>query len=256
MSEEREAATSGDADDTLDDLLDLETDDSLEDGAETDETPSAERQSPEQPERHVPPTNRQLRAMRERLKQEQDETRRLRQSVDQLLIATRTQPAAPDYRAAEQQRYEAERVAAMMPDQQAQYFAAQAEQRMQNQLARARLEVADQLDKQSFAQLCRDEPMFRPLASRVEQELATARTQNLNPTREAIANQIVALDMREKSRRAAETQRRTGRAAIARQTTQPGGSRSTAAPERRNGRDDDASLVQRLRNVTIGDAGW
>lgn len=256
MSEEREAADRGDADDTLDDLLDLETDDQPE---EEIEEPSSAEQQPQEPEqRQTTLRTRQMRAMRDRLNQEREDNRRLRASVDQLLIAQRTPQSAPDpYRAAEALRMEQERVATMMPHEQAQYYAQQTEQRVNQQIVRARLEVADQIDRQNFAQLCRDEPAFARLAARVEQELATARGQGSNPTREALANQMLALEVREKSRRDADKQRRSGRAAIARQTTQPGGSRSTAAPEqRRNGRDDDAALDARLRGVTIGDLGW
>jgi hypothetical protein len=148
---------------------------------------------------------------------------------------------------------EAERVAQMMPHEQAQYYARQSEDRMNAQFLRARLEVGDLIDRQSFAQLQREEPLARQWADQIEQMLTLARNQGQNPTREALYNQLLAQEVRNKTRREGERQRRNGRAAIERQTTAPGGGRSTASTPRRQTADDYDSVVNRLKNTRLGD---
>jgi hypothetical protein len=162
-------------------------------------------------------------------------------------------PPQPDYRSVEAERAEQERVAQLMPHEQAIYYANQAERRMQAQYTQARIEVGDMFDRQSYQQLCRDEPLARQWAGQVEQMLQIARNSGANPTREALYNQLVAQQVRERTRKAATTQRRNGRQAIERQTTQPGNSRSTVAPSRGNREDDYDAVVERLRNTRLGD---
>jgi len=250
MSEERPVADgdAGEVDELLDDL------EATDEAAELPELESGDEPAP-QPE-ESPQRNRAIRQMRDRLRQEREDNRRLRASVDQLLVQQRQQPQIDPYRAAEAQRLEQERIAQMMPHEQASYFAAQAEGRMRNEYMRARLEVADLLDRQGWQQLCRDEPHFRKYSEQVESMLAMARNQGQNPTRETLANLLLAQEVRERSKRSAATQRRNGRAAIARETTVPGSGRSTAAPARggRGAADDYDAVVQRLRNTRLGDA--
>jgi hypothetical protein len=259
VSEERDDADDlGTADDrtALDDLLDLEPEEDSqaperEDVAEGDQP----RRAPDggaQRERE-PRENRTIRAMRARMKQQEEDNRRLRANVDNLL-ATSRQPQPDPYRNAEAQRLEAERVAQMMPHEQAQYYAGQAEQRMTQQLMRARLEVGDTIDRQNFSAVQREEPLARRWGSQIEEMLGQARQQGSNPTREALYNQLLAQQVRDKTKRDGDRQRVAGRRAIARETTQPGGGRSTVAPARRNGAADDYdAVVDRLRNTRLGD---
>lgn len=257
MSDERDDADDlGTADDrtALDDLLDLEPEEDSqaperEDVAEGDQPP---RRAPDGGTRE-PRENRTIRAMRARMKQQEEDNRRLRANVDQLLTTSRA-PQPDPYRNAENARLEAERVAQMMPHEQAQYYAGQAEQRMNQQLMRARLEVGDTIDRQNFAAVQREEPLARRWGSQIEEMLNLARTQGSNPTREALYNQLLAQQVRERTKRDGDRQRAAGRRRIAQETTQPGGGRSTVAPARRNGAADDYdAVVDRLRNTRLGD---
>jgi hypothetical protein len=255
VSEERDDADDlGTADDqaALDDLLDLEPQEAPEPD-ETGEEPPRRAPDGGAGAPREPRENRTIRAMRARMKQQEEDNRRLRANVDNLLSTSR-QPAPDPYRNAEAQRLEAERVAQMMPHEQAQYYAGQAEQRMQNQLLRARIEVGDIIDKQNFAAVQREEPLARRWSSQIEEMLGQARQQGSNPTREALYNQLLAQQVRDRTKKDGDRQRAAGRRAIARETTQPGGGRSTVAPARRNGAADDYdAVVDRLRNTRLGD---
>jgi hypothetical protein len=245
-----EQSESGDLD-QLDDLLGLEPEEAP---PELDDQPEPEGAEPQAPQRTPSREERRVQALRNRLKDAEDENRRMRESWAQSMARPPAPAPQPDYtQSAEFQRQEAERVATLMPHEQAQYYAQQAERRMQEQYARARVEVGDMFDRQSYAQLCREEPMARQLSGQVEQMLQMARQSGNNPTREALYNQLVATQVRDRTRKAAATQRRNGRQAIERQTTQPGNSRSTVAPSRGNREDDYDAVVERLRNTRLGD---
>lgn len=250
MSEERDADDGEDLD-ILDELLEPELDDEDEETPE----PSGEEQE-EEPQEQRRPSSRQraIIRMRERLKREEDENRRLR---DALLTQTRQplpQQQVDPYRRAEEERQEAERVAQMMPHEQAAYYARKTEQNFQQQLLRQNLETRDMMDRQMFASLCSAEPMAQRLANQVEDTLVQARNQGMNPTREAIYNLLVGQEVRTRAKKQTERQRKNGRAQIAAQTTQPGGTRSTAAGGRsRAAASPDAGLDDRLRKVSVGD---
>jgi hypothetical protein len=253
VSEDRTGEGSGGDDlDHLDDLLGIDDDPAppeLEEPApgETPEPPEL----PPQPSREV----QRVRALRKRLQEQEEENRRLRDTWAQSMARSAPAPQPDPYRNAEAERAEAERVAAMLPHEQAQYFAAQAERRMNQQFQAARLEAGDLFDKQNFAQLMRDEPLARQMQNQVEQMLITARQNGHNPSREALYNLLVGQSVRDRTRKTAETQRRNGRQRIARETTQPGGSRSTVqSPAGRTRREDDYdAVVQRLKNTRLGD---
>lgn len=255
MSEDRDGADGSDGAgdlDALDDLLGLDPDA----GDELDPEPQGEVTEDQPPPQPQPPPQtrgqRRVQALQTRLKAQEDENRRLR---DAWLNQQRQPPPQPDpYRTAEVQRLEAERVSLMSPAEAAQHYAAQAEQRMNSQFHAARFEVGDLLDRQSFQQLMREEPLFRKYADQVDEMLRVARQNGNNPTREALANQLLAQQVRENTRTQSERQRRRGREAIARQTTQPGnGTRSTAAAARRGEADDHDAVVERLKNTRLGD---
>jgi hypothetical protein len=249
MSEEHVGNGADDADelDILDDLLGVEPDEDEAAPAEPEETEAEPEPQPR------PRSQRRIIALRERLKQQETENRQLR---DRLLQTPVQQPApqVDPYRQAEQERLEAERVAQMMPHEQAQFYARRSEERFQQQLFRQNLETRDMLDRQLFTQLAAQEPMAQRLQNEVENTLQQARAQGMNPTREAIYNLLVGQEIRSRAKKQTETQRRNGRARIAAQTTQPGGARSTAGSTRGRQRDSEtAGLDDRLRKVTVGD---
>jgi len=257
MSEERTGTELPEDDDLamLDDLLEPETDE-LEPG-EGEDLPEeeAEDEPPPEPRRRPSARQRAVLRLRDRQSKLEEENRNLRQVMERL---SQTQPPpAPQpvdpYRQQEIEQREAERVAQMMPHEQAQYYARKAKDEMSGELMRARIEVADYLDRQSFDLLKQQEPMAERLSTKIEEALAHSRRNGMNPTRVALYNQIFAEEVRAKAKRQADTQRKKGRASIEAQTTRPGSARSTAAPARRRQDDEAAGLDDRLRKVTVGD---
>jgi hypothetical protein len=186
------------------------------------------------------------------LTQQIEDERRQRQTLEQQLTQLRT-PPLPDPRAqAAAEQAELERVQMMAPHEVAQYYARRSEERVQQTLLRSQLETRDLMDRQSFAAVQRQEPIAKRLADKVEQTLAQARSQGMNPTREAILNLLVGQEIRDKARQQIESQRRRGARQIAAQTTQPGSPRSNVPSER--GRHDDnsiAAIERRLENVIL-----
>lgn len=251
MSEEHVGNETGDADDLdiLDDLLGVEPDE-----AEPEAEAPAEEETEAEPQPRQPRTQRRIVALRDRLRQQETENRELRNRLLQTPVQQPVQQVDP-YRQAEMERIEAERVAQMMPHEQAQHYARKSEERFQQQLLRSNLETRDMLDRQLFVQLAQQEPMAARLQTEVENTLQQARAQGMNPTREAIYNLLIGQEVRSRAKKQTETQRRRGRAQIAAQTTQPGGARSTAASVRNSRRasDEEAGLDDRLRKVTVGD---
>lgn len=257
MSEDR-AGASGPDDaedlDILDDLLAEEVDGAEEPEADLEpETPTEDR--PAEERRKPSSRQRAIIALRGRLEREEAERRRLQADYERLLTQQQQVAAAPSdpYRQAQIDQQEAERVAQMMPHQQAEYYTNRAEQRLQQQMLRAQVQTADMMDRQAYQALAREEPAAARYADQVEQMLALARRQNMNFSREALYNQIIAQEVRTRAKKQAEAQRAKGRREIAAQTTQPGGGRSTAAAPRRARDDTDADLDARLRNVTLGE---
>jgi hypothetical protein len=257
MSEERgQGLAPDDADDLsiLDELLEPELDEAeaLEDG-ELPEEPSEDEPPPE-PRRQPSARQRAAIRLRKRLEETETENRRLRE-----LTLTQTRQPAPapvdPYRQMELERLETERVAQMMPHEQAQHYARLARQESSREIMQAKLEVADLLDRQAFDLVKQQEPMAARLANQIEQALAVSRQNNMNPTRVALYNQIFAEEVRSRAKKQAATQRERGRRQIAAQTTAPGGSRSSAAGARRQRSDDNSieAVEARLRNVTLGD---
>jgi hypothetical protein len=113
---------------------------------------------------------------------------------------------------------------------------------------------ADRMDRAEFAGFSRGNPHAERLADRVEQTLAAARQQNMNPTRTAIYYLLLGQEVDQKRGGQVRQQQRAGARHVAAQTTQPGTPRSTvAAPRRRPAEDGMEAVEARLRNVTIGD---
>jgi hypothetical protein len=109
------------------------------------------------------------------------------------------------------------------------------------------------LDRQSFAQLQRDEPAARRWADQVERVLTQERAQGRNPTRETVYTYLAGKEVRSRSGRDTEQQRRTGARRIAAQTTRPGSARSTAAtPAQRRGDEfSEQSFLERWGDTPL-----
>jgi hypothetical protein len=257
MSEEHaEPLAGGDVEDDgiLDDLLGIEPDDTE---AETEDQgqapPDDEVQAP-----HPSRASRRVSALRNRLKDQEDENRRLRSDIEKIIAQTR-QPAAPaidPYRQAELNRLEQERIAMMQPHEIAAYTEQKLRNEFQSQLVRTQVETRDLVDRQMFETLKTRDKLAERFSDQVEQLLVAARNQGMNPTREILLNALVGQEIRQKAGRQTAELRRRGARQIAAQTTQPGGGRSSvAAPAGRRPREDsDEAFMERLRNTTVGDA--
>ena len=187
---------------------------------------------------------RRIQALRESRKQREEENRQLRAELDRLRMQQPVpQPQADPYRAAEEARREAEQVALMAPHEVAAYYAQKAERTMQAQLARQSVETSDRIDRMMWSQIRSSEASARRLDSQVESYLAQARSQGMNPTREAIYNLLIGQEVRAKQGRQTEAQRRGAARRVASQTTRPGTPRNGAAPQQRPRDDSDEALI-------------
>ena len=253
MSEERTGQEPGERDD-LDELLEPdEPEDDPDLGTEPDDTEPEPELEPE-PE---PPASRASR----RITRQQAELRELRETNKRLLDAVTRQPAQPQYqqqpdpaRQAQLDQQEAERVAQMPLEQQGRYWADKRAQEFQQRIALTELRTADMLDRNEFKQIMRERRLPARYATEVENLLAQARQQNMNPSREDVLYRVIGREWVEKKDRETDRQRIRGQRRIASQTTRPSGTRSTAASAggRRNQNQaaDDEAL---LRGVSLGD---
>lgn len=155
-------------------------------------------------------------------------------------------------RAAEDREF-AERIRLLAPEEAAMAVGQRVEQRTYQALMQQELRIGDTLDRQSFAQLMRDEPAARRLSDQIEAVLAAERQAGRNPTRETVYTYLAGKELRDRSGRAAAQQRRTGQARIAAQTTKPGNSRSTATPTgaRRSGGDSEREIEERWGDTPL-----
>src|SRR4029077_17145617 len=145
----------------------------------------AEDEPPPEPRRRPSARQRAVLRVRDRQSKLEEEKRNLRQVMERL--SQPQPPPAPQpvdpYRQQEIEQREAERVAQMMPHEQAQYYARKAKGEMSGELMRARIEVPDYLDRQSFDLLKQQEPMAERLSTKIEEALAHSRRNGMNPTR-------------------------------------------------------------------------
>ena len=255
MSEEHVGPQEADDADDLD-FLDDEDEQGEPEIAEDADAESTPRQQPEPAER---PAERQPSRANRRITTLRSEIASLKAERDQFMQAALQRQQAPPpqidpYQQAELRRQEQERIQLMPPDQMAQYFANQAEQRVRQQMQQEAFNTRDMIDRQNFENRKISDPAARRLASQVENYLGAARAQGMNPTRMAVYQLLIGQEYLERADAARTRDRRNGQRAIARQTTQPGSARSTAANPRQRGEVDmsEAAIEERLRNVVIG----
>src|SRR5215469_12619538 len=192
MSEERTGPEPGETDD-LDELLGEEGDEPGED-EDLDLGETGEKGGEEEPPEPPQP---QTRGQRRR-EREQAELRELRESnrrlQDVLLRGPQQAPQAPVYpdptRQAELDRQEIERVAQMPFEEQGRYWGRKAEDKAQQQILRQGLETRDMLDRIQFQQVMRDRRLPARYATEVDNLLAQARREGMNPTREWLLNAV------------------------------------------------------------------
>ena len=259
MSEEHPASAqdgAGDADDldTLDDLLGLEPEeiDPLADVGESQPQPEEQPAPQPQPSRG----ERRVQVLRQRLREQEDEVKRLRElALTQARAPQVSQPQSDPYRQAQLEREEQERLAQMMPHEAAQYVSRKAEERLNGALLRTNLETRDMLDRIQFQNLMRDRKLPSSYNEQVENLLAQARRENMNPSREWLLRAVIGDQVLSRQGKDAGKQRETARRRLAAQTTQPGVGRSTApAPARRQqGEESWQEFTARLKSTRLSD---
>ena len=240
MSEDRALADAPEPEDELDDQPEDEIE--PDEPAEGDQ-PDAEPAEPNEP--LAEPARRPQGRGDQRIRQLANNNRELRERLARLegqLQAPIHRPPPVDTE--REEREFAERLRMLAPDEAAREVGNRIEQRTNQRLLQQEIRIGDQLDRQAFSQLQRDEPAARRLANEVERVLMEERNQGRNPARETIYTYLAGKEMRERAGKAGAQQRREGQRRIASQTTRPGNSRSTAAaPAQRRGQGDSEEAI-------------
>lgn len=254
MSEERiDAGTPPDDDIDLSDDFDEpeaeELDASDEPEAE-EETEAPDEQPPEERPRR---SNTQRRKERQAvvIRESREQIARLERDLQQL----RQQQAQPRIDPYEQQRRdqaEREQVALMPLEQQNIYWTNRSEQRVAAALAQQRQELSDQIERASWEQSCRADPMRRRYMQKVEETLNSYGPGQVRPPREIVYKYLVGEEIDRK--RAADGGRQRSQAArrVRSQTTQPGNGRSDAPRERTQGNSSQDNSLEALRRRVYG----
>jgi hypothetical protein len=221
-----------------------------EPGEEPEPQPAATGAQPQQ--RQPSRSTDRIRALNDRLESERRAREALEREIAQLRAPPQPQAPPPNPQAeAERERQEVERIvyAAQAQGQDptsavARYYAEKSEQKIQQQLLRANLEIADRMDRQSFEATKREFAIARRLSDRVESELARMRQQGLNPARDAVLKYLVGEEILAKANTQVERQRKAGARQIAAQTVPPAQTRSTAPPERGQRQDNSLAAIE------------
>jgi hypothetical protein len=193
-----------------------------------------------------------IRALNDRLESERRAREALEREIAQLRAPPQPQAPPPNPQAeAERERQEVDRIvyAAQAQGQDptsavARYYAEKSEQKIQQQLLRANLEIADRMDRQNFESLKARYPAARRLSERVESELTRLRREGHNPQREALFKYLIGEEYLAKAESQVERQRKAGARQIAAQTVPPAQTRSTAPPERGQRQDNSLAAIE------------
>lgn len=92
---------------------------------------------------------------------------------------------------AEDKRAEAERLAAMTPEERVEYRIEQERRQIQQAFTQTNFQAADRADKVEFRLLCQESPAFQSVRQEVEDELAKMRRNGFNANREDVAYRIL-----------------------------------------------------------------
>lgn len=188
--------------------------------------------------------NEAIRAARERAQAAEARAQEAQRRADE------AERRANERRQAEDAAAERERLALMSPEEKADYRISKAERAFEQRLAQADFRAEDRADKADFRLLCAEDKAVAAVASEVEAELVSMRSQGRNVPREALANFIIGRRARERAKAAGTKQRRKGQEAIRRETAKPGRGRSDTASDRRQSTRGD---TQAARLARLGD---
>jgi len=165
-----------------------------------------------------------------------------RRELEEFRAAQQRAAALPD------PRLEAERIAAMSPDERAQHYISQERQRSEQLVNMLRFEMADTADRTRFDGMKASNPIAARLAPKVEEFLATERRAGRNYNREVIMTYLAGQEALAKVGKAGDTQRKQGAQRIAQQRTRPG---NGASDVQTGSRRSEKSLEEKLADVTF-----
>ena len=186
--------------------------------------------------------DRRIATLREEARQARELAARTARELDELRAAQARAAAQPD------PRVEAERLAAMTPQEQFQYFLQQERQERQRELNQLRYENAENADRAAFANLTAVNPVARRLAPKVEEYLANERRQGRNYQREVVLKYLAGEEALARSNPTRDRQARDAQNRLARQKVRPGGGSSDVQGGRRN---REQTLEERLADVVF-----
>lgn len=199
------------------------------------------------------PVSRRTRRV-QKLERERDEEReranRLQASMDELRTSNR-QPNPQDEAA---RRAEAERLAAMSPEERRAYDQDLTIRTLQHQMGNISHQIADATDKASFEAKSSINPLYKKYLPKVETALAGMRKNGANTTREALLTYMIGEDARKRleNKEGSEPRRRAARDRVER--TQGRSNNNVRSDTGGNGRSDPnslAALEKRLSGVSI-----
>jgi len=156
-------------------------------------------------------------------------------------VQQRNQPAA------ETAEQKAARFALMDPEQRVEARFNEAQAASQAHLARMSAMMADQTDKATFSSLAAANPLYKRVASKVEEKLAELRRMGQNVDREALAKYVIGEEVLKRHSSTVPQQRKVAQQNIRRQASRPGSGRSDEAAEERR----KQTLRSRLEDVVF-----
>jgi hypothetical protein len=146
---------------------------------------------------------------------------------------------------------EQQRLAAMMPEERAEYFARKTAHDTTQQLAQLRSEMADSTDRAAFIAQCSANPALNRMKDRVEQMLTEhKRTTGQTLPREVVAKFLIGEQVLAKGTKAGAQQRKTAATRVAGQAARPVTGNSSA-PAGRAAANDRAARNARLNDALI-----
>ena len=210
---------------------------------ETEVEAEAEAETEDEPEPAPKPLSRaarRIQSLDERLKKTERE-----------LQEARRRPAAPDPNAiAEQQRREREDEEAVLLTSDsgkiAKFYADRATRQADQKFNGLAAHLLDTSDKTTFQTLVNSNPTYAQVAEEVEERLANARSQGMNPQRIAIAHLILGERVAKRAKPAATRQRKQAAVVNGRQVGRPGNARSDVTTGRRPSGDTQTKRATRL----------
>jgi len=227
---------------SLDDEGGNEASGSEDSGAEGQEGLEAEEERPPtRGERRFQKLSEEVRASRERADQLERTLAELRQGSQQ-----QQQPQGPKF---ESDQEFAARLAMMEPEQRIEARLERSEKRHQYELLVTRMQMAESQDIAKFQGMAAANPLFKKVASEVEQVRRTELQRGRDIDRETIATYLLGRKLLESKGKIAEA-RSKGADNIRREQARPDTGRSDVRPERR-GTDARSNLEKRLTGVLI-----